>query len=87
MDFILKQQYYNKPEGEDYMGKMVVTNKYMFVFAAPAAVCDVLMYSHPKGVLATAACLGKWLGPAALMASAFTTGVYASHALRGKDDM
>jgi NADH dehydrogenase (ubiquinone) 1 alpha subcomplex subunit 11 len=86
MDFILKQQYYQRPEGEDFTGKMVATNKYMFAFAAPLAACDILMYTHPKGALATVATFAKWVGPAAGMASLFTAGTYFSCILRGKDD-
>lgn len=86
MDILTKAQYYNKPEGEDYAGKMIATNKYMLAAAIPAATMDVLMYSHPKGALATIARYGKWIGPAMGMASFFTTGVYAACKIREKDD-
>ncbi|KAG5679002.1 hypothetical protein PVAND_008611 [Polypedilum vanderplanki] len=86
MDYILKQQYYQKPDGQDFTGKMIATNKYMFAFAAPMAVVDVLMYSHPKGILSTIGCFAKWVGPAAGMATFFTAGTYFSTVIRGKDD-
>ena len=86
MEFFTKAQYYNKPEGEDFVGKMVATNKYMLAGAIPAATMDVLMYSHPKGSLATMARYAKWIGPAMGMASMFTAGAYLAYHLRGKDD-
>lgn len=86
MDFLRSSLYYNKPEGEDLVGKMVATNKYMLAGAIPAATIDVILYSHPKGTLATVARFFKWFGPAVGMASAFTVGVYAATNLRGKDD-
>lgn len=47
---------------------------------------DILMYSHPKGLLPIASRFAWWLGPAVGMASAFTTGAYVSHRLRGTND-
>jgi NADH dehydrogenase (ubiquinone) 1 alpha subcomplex subunit 11 len=79
-------QYYAKPEGEDYVGKMMATNRYMIQGALGAATTDIIMYSHPKGYLPTIARLAWWLGPAIGVASAFTTGAYVATNVRGKDD-
>lgn len=87
MEFLLKHKYYNRPDGEDFFGKMVATNKYMIGMSIPAATMDVLLFSHTKGTLATMAGYAKWIGPAAGMASAFTVGTYMACSLRGKDDM
>lgn len=86
MEFFTKAQYYNKAEGDDFVGKMVATNKYMLAGAIPAATMDVLMYSHPKGAIQTLARYARWIGPAMGMASMFTAGAYLACHLRGKDD-
>lgn len=85
MEF-LKTQYYAKPDGEDYPGKMIASNRFILMGAIPMAIGDALMYSHTKGYIQTIACFAKWMGPAMGMASAFTTGAYAAQHLRGKDD-
>lgn len=87
MEFITKPSYYAKPDGEDYSGKMIASNRLILMGALPFATVDMLMYSKPEGYLASAACYAKWVGPAVGMASAFTTGCYAAQHLRGKDDM
>lgn len=86
MQSFFDAQYYAKPEGEDYVGKMCATNRYAIQGALGAASLDVIMYSHPKGYLPTIARFGWWLGPAIGMASAFTTTTYMANRLRGKDD-
>lgn len=83
---IFKSQYYDKPDGEDYAGKMCATNRLALQGATGAAILDVLMYSHPKGILPIVSRFLWWMGPAVGMASAFTTGTYAANKLRGKDD-
>lgn len=44
------------------------------------------MKSHPQGFLPTVSRFAYWLGPAAGMATAFTTTTYMATRLRGKDD-
>lgn len=82
----MNSQYYAKPEGEDFAGKMFATNRIAIQAALGVAVTDIVMVSHPKGYLPTISRLMWWLGPAAGMASAFTAGTYMSTNLRGKDD-
>ena len=83
---LFKAQYYDKPEGEDYVGKMLATNRMALQAALGLSTFDVIMYSHPKGFLQTASRFMYWMGPAVGMASAFTTGAYLANKLRGKDD-
>lgn len=85
MDFV-KAQYYAKPDGEDYTGKIMASNRFILMGVMPLATSDVLMLTKPKGYLATIACYAKWFGPAIGMATAFTTASYAALHLRGKDD-
>lgn len=86
MEFVTAQ-YYGKPDGEDYTSKMIASNRFILMGALPLATTDVLMYTKPKGYLATLGCYAKWFGPAIGMASAFTTASYAACHLRGKDDV
>lgn len=80
-------QYYAKPAGEDYVGKMFATNRLTMSAALGSSIVDILMVSHPKGYLQTASRFMYWMGPAMGMASAFTTGTFLSTKLRGgKDD-
>lgn len=83
---LLTAQFYDKPDGEDFAGKMIASNRFILAGAIPFATADVLMYSHPKGYLATLGCFAKWIGPAMGLATAFTTATYAAQHLRGKDD-
>jgi NADH dehydrogenase (ubiquinone) 1 alpha subcomplex subunit 11 len=86
MEFIKNSKYYNKPEGQDYVGKMVATNKWTVGLTLPLATADVLMYSHPKGTLAIMARYFQYFAPALGLASFFTTGTYLACQIRGKDD-
>lgn len=86
MQSFFKAQYYAKPAGEDYVGKMFATNRLTMSAALGCSVIDILMISHPKGFLPTAGRFMYWMGPAVGMATAFTTGAYLSTQLRGKDD-
>jgi len=80
---LFKAQYYDKPEGEDYAGKMIATNRMTLAAAVLCATTDVVMVSHPKGFLPTVSRFMYWMGPAVGMASAFTTAAYVSQKLRG----
>jgi NADH dehydrogenase (ubiquinone) 1 alpha subcomplex subunit 11 len=85
MEFITAK-FYAKPDGEDYVGKMLASNRFILMGLTPLATSDVLMLTKPKGYLSTIACFAKWFGPAIGMASAFTTVSYAAYHIRGKDD-
>lgn len=87
MQSFFDAQYYAKPEGEDYVGKMMATNRYAIQGALGAATTDIIMFTHPKGYLPTIARVAWWLGPAVGMASAFTTGSFLMNRIRGKDDL
>lgn len=83
---LLKAEYYDKPEGEDFAGKLVATNKLAATVGTGLAITDVLLYSHPKGYLATLGRFAYFIGPCCGIASAFTFGTFLSTRLRGKDD-
>lgn len=83
---LFTSQYYDKPEGEDYAGKMLATNRMALQTATLAAATDVIMVSHSKGFLPIASRFLYWMAPAAGMASSFTTAAYVSQKIRGKND-
>lgn len=79
-------QYYAKPEGEDYIGKLAASNRHAVTAAVGVSMIDVIMVAHPKGFLPTVSRFMYWIGPAVGMATAFTTTTYAATRLRGQDD-
>lgn len=83
---LLQRNYYDHPEGEDIIGKMIATNKYALAVGIGFSTVDVLLYSHTKGYLATLARYAKFTGPLLGVASAFTLGTFMTTRLRGKDD-
>ncbi|XP_055837875.1 uncharacterized protein LOC129906223 [Episyrphus balteatus] len=83
---LLKVNYYDHPEGQDAVGKIIALNRYAVSIGLAYSTIDVLMVSKPQGYLAT---LGRYAyntGPLVGMASAFTLGCYAANNLRGVDD-
>lgn len=83
---LVKNQYYDKPDGQDYAGKMLVTNQYAAVTGLGIATYDVVLYTKPKGLSSIIGRYAFHVGPAMGMATAFTTVTYAATKLRGKDD-
>ncbi|CAG9127553.1 hypothetical protein JYU34_014034 [Plutella xylostella] len=84
---LLTYKYYDTPEGHDIFKKVFVTSKYAALSGFSASVFDILLYSHPKGILAT---LGRGMyfcGPLVGMASAFTVTANVAQNMRGKNDL
>lgn len=83
---ILNYKYYDTPEGQDIFLKTFVTSKYATITGLGAGTFDVLMFSHPQGVLNTAGRFMWWCGPLVGMATAFTVTTNVSQNIRGKND-
>lgn len=83
---ILQRGYYDHPEGEDIMGKMIATNKWALAIGVGFSTVDVLLYSHTKGYMATMARYLKFTGPLVGATTAFTVGTFMCNKLRAKDD-
>lgn len=83
---LVQINYYDHPEGEDIIGKMIATNKFAVLVGVAFSTVDVLLYSHTKGYMATLGRYLKFTGPLVGVASAFTLGTFMSTRLRGKDD-
>ncbi len=84
---LLKVQYYDKPEGQDFFGKIVSTNRHALAVGLVASTYDVLFLTKPQGYIKTIGRYGYFIGPFMGMATAFTVTTYAANRLRGKDDM
>lgn len=86
MASLIKRKYYDHPDGEDIIGKMIATNKWAVAVGVAFSTVDVLLYSHTKGYTATLARYVKFTGPLVGIASAFTLGTFMTTRFRGKDD-
>lgn len=78
--------YYDTPEGQDIYLKTFALSKYAAVAGLGIATYDVLMYSHPQGIVNTA---GRYLyitGPLIGMAAAFAATTNIAQNIRGKND-
>ncbi|CAG9795943.1 unnamed protein product [Diatraea saccharalis] len=83
---MLTYKYYDTPEGQDIFKKVFVTSKYAALAGLGAASFDVLMYSHPQGILNTTGRIMWYIGPLVGMATAFTVTTNVAQNIRGKND-
>ncbi|XP_061720771.1 uncharacterized protein LOC133527670 [Cydia pomonella] len=83
---MLNYKYYDSPEGQDIFKKVFVTSKYATMSGLGLGVFDVLMFSHPKGLVGTVGRLAYYVGPAVGMAAAFTVTANVAQNFRGKND-
>lgn len=79
--------YYDKPEGEDLMGKITAINRHVLPFATVWGAMDCLMITNHNSVLERVGRALHFMWPAAGAATAYATATYASTKLRGKDDL
>lgn len=84
---LLQIGYYDKPDGEDLMSKLIYTNKWGIGGAVVIATHDAVLYTRTKGYLPTLARYVYWTAPAVAMVSTFTIGTFMSTRLREKDDL
>lgn len=83
---LLTYKYYDSPEGQDVYKKVFVTSKYATITGLASATFDVLMFSHPKGFVNTAARYMFYIGPLVGMATAFTVTTNVAQNIRNKND-
>lgn len=88
--YLYTVKYYDKPEGQDLLGKLVATNRITIPFGFTWGVCDAMFhggrmldgFQHKFGRIL------HFTWPAAGVATAFTTATYFAAKLRnGKDDL
>lgn len=84
--YLFKQGYYDHPEGVDFLGKLVATNKYALFYGVLWSWNEVALHSKVKGFQRIAGRFIYFTGPFLGMATAFTTVTYGATKLRNKDD-
>lgn len=84
--YLYKVKYYDHPDGEDLLGKIVAINRCVYPYAAVAGAMDAFMHKQTKGFQQTAGRILHWMWPAFGAATAFASVTYFSTKLRGKDD-
>lgn len=84
-------RYYDKPDGEDLVGKLIATTRPAFIIGSGYGLIDIVLNSkNAKNMRGFQACAGRYLyftGPAVGMAYTFTFATYAAVRARGKDDI
>lgn len=85
--YFFKAKYYDKPEGEDLLGKLIATNRMVFPYAFTCGMMDACMYTRKEGLQARAGRLLHFIWPAVGVATAFTTTAYFGAKIRGTDDL
>lgn len=84
--YIFKQGYYDEPEGRDLFGKLVATNKYVFLPSAFWAWADICLGAKVSTFQKMFGRFTYWTGPCLGAATAFTTVTYVLTKARKTDD-
>lgn len=87
--YLYKAKYYDKPEGEDLLGKLVATNRILVPPALTWGIVDAFMHGglYYQDFQRKFGRVVHFTWPAVGVATAFTTTVYFATKLRnGKDD-
>lgn len=79
-------KYYDKPEGQDLLGKVIAINRIVLPYASAAGVAAAFMHTKVTGFQATAGRIFYFVWPISGAATAFATTSYFGAKLRGKDD-
>lgn len=87
-EYLLKNfQYYDKPEGQDPINKLLGVSKYGLMTGSSIAIFDGIFYSSCKTTLQALNTWGFWTVPLTSMGLAFASVTYISTNVRGKDDL
>lgn len=82
-----KVKYYDKPDGQDLLGKLIACNRNTVPYGIMYGIIDSLMHSpNISGVQARIGRVVHFTWPAAACATTFTTVTYFATKLRQKDD-
>lgn len=82
-----KARYYNKPEGEDLLEKLVASNRIAMTWGFAWGIVDSTILARKQGYAHMIGRLWFCTWPAAGAATAFTTTAYFGAKLREKDDL
>lgn len=84
--FLYKARYYDKPEGEDLLAKLVAVNRPAFQYGTVSGMCYAFMHSKPAGFQESVGKILYFVWPFMGAATSFATVTYFSAKLRKKDD-
>lgn len=79
-------KYYDKPEGEDLLGKIIAINRNAYLYPLVFGVIDATMHKNLKGFQNIAGRVFHFVWPAVGASTAFATATYFGAKTRGKDD-
>lgn len=82
-----KAKYYDKPEGEDLLGKLLATNRLVIPFGLIVGLSDAFMHQNFTDYQRIAGRVFHWTWPFVGVATAFTTTAYFGAKIRQKDDL
>lgn len=85
--YLWKAKYYDHPEGEDLVGKLVATNRILLPIGFIIGAADALMHKNLNGFQKISGRILHWTWPFAGIATAFTATTYFGAKLREKDDL
>ncbi|XP_058807814.1 uncharacterized protein LOC131673660 [Phymastichus coffea] len=86
-DYLNKNySYYNAPEGQDPVGKLVGLGKYGFISGTMISLYDACLWSHCVNAAQFFNTFGYWVAPMTGMCLAFSTVTYSLCRFRNKDD-
>lgn len=84
--FLEKPRYYDAPDGEAPIDKIVSLQKRGFIGGLIIGIHDCLFYTDTKTALQSASCLAFWVVPLVGMGTTFGGVTYAATRIRQKDD-
>lgn len=84
--YIYKAKYYDKPEGEDLLSKLIAVNRPALLYGTVSGLMYACMHSNPACIQTKIGQVLYFVWPFAGAASAFATTTYFSAKFRQKDD-
>lgn len=84
--YFYKAKYYDKPDGEDLMSKLIAVNRPAFTYGTVSGLCYAAMHSKPACFQTKFGQVLYFIWPFMGAATAFATVTYFSTKIRQKDD-
>lgn len=84
--YLYTAKYYDKPEGQDLLGKLIASNRQLLPIGVIWGTVDCFMHSKATGLQQRLGRVIHFAWPAAAVATTFTTTTYFATRLRQKDD-
>lgn len=84
--YLCTAKYYDKPEGEDLLSKLIAINRPALQYGLVSGLCYSFMHSKPAGWQTHAGRVLYFVWPFMTAATSFATVTYFSTKIRQKDD-